>query len=265
MATASDIQRRLQFAIEAARAAGEITLRYFRNRNLLVERKADDSPVTRADREAESYLREQIHQAFPEDAVIGEEWGDTGGKSGFRWIIDPIDGTKSFIHGVPLYATLIGVEYQGRAVLGVDRIPATGECVYAARGSGAWYQQGDNPPEPARVSTCRSLREAAWVTSEVANFTKIGRREAYHRLEEATRLSRTWGDGYGYLLVATGRVDFMVDPLMEIWDAAAIQPIIEEAGGKFTDWAGQPTFASGNGVGSNGWLHEEILRILRTT
>lgn len=262
MAEAFEIQRRLDFAIKAARAAGEITLRYFQTQSLVVERKADDSPVTAADREAESYLRQRIHETFPDDAIVGEEWGQSGGGSGFRWIIDPIDGTKSFIHGVPLYATLIGVEYQGRAVLGVDRIPATAECVYAARGSGAWYQRGDEPPQPARVSACRDLSLAAWVTSEVANFHKVGRREAYHRLEDATRLVRTWGDGYGYLLVATGRVDFMIDPLMEIWDAAAIQPIIEEAGGKFTDWQGRATFTSGNGVGSNGWLHEAILRVL---
>lgn len=265
MGLAAEIQQRLQFALEAARMAGDITLKYFHAPDLAVERKADDSPVTLADREAESYLRERIHESFPQDAIIGEEWGISGGGNGFCWILDPIDGTKSFIHGVPLYATLIGLEYQGEAVLGIDRIPALDECVYATRGGGAWYQKGRRAPQPARVSQCQQLSQAAWVTSEVVNFHKVGRRNAYHRLEDATRLARTWGDGYGYLLVATGRVDFMIDPLMEVWDAAAIQPIIEEAGGKFTDWQGRPTFTSGNGIGSNGWLHDDILEILRTS
>ena len=264
MGAASEIQRRLDFAVEAARAAGEITLRYFRRADLIVERKTDDSPVTLADKEAEAYLRDSIHTKFPHDGIVGEEWGTDEGTSGFRWIIDPIDGTKSFIHGVPLYATLIGVECEGRAVIGVDRIPATGECIYAARGRGAWYQVGDDSPQPAQVSRCEQLSEAAWVTSEVFNFDKINRREAFHQLQSATRLFRTWGDGYGYLLVGTGRVDFMIDPLMEIWDAAAIQPIIEEAGGKFTDWRGRAVFTSGNGIGSNGLLHDQILQILRS-
>ncbi len=262
---ASEIQGRLDFAVEAARAAGEITLRYFRRADLAVERKADASPVTLADREAEAYLREAIHKRFPQDGIVGEEWGTDEGSSGFRWIIDPIDGTKSFIHGVPLYATLIGVEWEGRAVIGVDRIPATGEVIFAAKGRGAWYQIGEDPPQPARVSRCENLAEAAWVTSEVLNFDKINRREAFHRLQSATRLFRTWGDGYGYLLVGTGRIDFMIDPLMEIWDAAAIQPIIEEAGGIFTDWRGQPVFTSGNGIGSNGLLHNQVLDVLRGT
>lgn len=264
MSQASEIQGRLDFAVGAARAAGEITLRYFRRTDLAVERKSDDSPVTRADREAEAYLREVIHSRFPQDGIVGEEWGTDEGSSGYRWIIDPIDGTKSFIHGVPLYATLIGVECEGRAVIGVDRIPATGECIYAARGRGAWYQLGEAQPQPAHVSYCDRLAEAAWVTSEVLNFDKVQQREAFHRLQSATRLCRTWGDGYGYLLVGTGRVDFMIDPLMEIWDAAAIQPIIEEAGGRFTDWQGRPVFTSGNGIGSNGLLHDAILAILNT-
>ncbi len=254
------LRRRLDWAVKIAREAGEITLRYFGSK-IEVERKADDSPVTVADREAESHLRRRIAEAFPEDGIVGEEWGTAEGSGVYRWILDPIDGTKSFIHGVPLYGTLVGIVYEDRAVAGVARIPALEEAVYAAEGLGAWYVQGEAPPQPARVSSCDRLAEAAWVTSEVANFDHVGR-DAFFRLQEAARLVRTWGDAYGYLLVATGRVDFMIDPLMQVWDAAAVAPIIREAGGRFSDWNGVYSFSSGNGLGSNGLLHEEVLAVL---
>ncbi|NMC19561.1 MAG: histidinol-phosphatase [Thermogutta sp.] len=258
------LRRRLAWAVKIAREAGEITLRYFGS-NLEVEWKADDSPVTVADREAESHLRRRIAEAFPEDGIVGEEWGTAEGSGAYRWILDPIDGTKSFIHGVPLYGTLIGIVYEDRAVAGVARIPALDEGVYAAEGMGAWYVRGEAPPRPARVSSCDRLAEAAWVTSEVANFDHVGRRDAFFRLQEAARLVRTWGDAYGYLLVATGRVDFMIDPLMQVWDAAAVAPIIREAGGRFSDWKGVYSFSSGNGLGSNGLLHEAVLAVLAGT
>ncbi|MGQ9605991.1 MAG: histidinol-phosphatase [Thermogutta sp.] len=256
-----DLRRRLDWAVKIAREAGEITLRYF-GAKIEVERKSDDSPVTVADREAESHLRRRIAEAFPDDGVVGEEWGTAEGSGAYRWILDPIDGTKSFIHGVPLYGTLVGIVYQDRAVAGVARIPALEECVYAAEGMGAWYTRGEMPPQPARVSSCDRLAGSAWVTSEVANFDHVGRRDAFFRLQKAARLVRTWGDAYGYLLVATGRIDFMIDPLMQVWDAAAVAPIIREAGGRFSDWKGVYSFSSGNGLGSNGLLHDEVLAVL---
>ena len=254
------LDARLELAVDAALAAGRITLEYFRREDLQVERKGDDSPVTVADRQAEEHLRRRIGEVFPDDAVVGEELPDRPGNSEFRWIVDPIDGTKSFIHGVPLYGTLVGVEHRGQPAIGVINIPALDECVYAAIGGGAWYVCDDQPPRPARVSQCGTLAEGLFLTSEVATFDEIGRRDAYEQLEAATRLSRTWGDCYGYLLVATGRAEVMVDPVVAVWDLAALLPVIEEAGGTFTDWQGNRTFRSGNAVATNGRLHEDVLR-----
>ncbi len=260
---APDTAGRLKLAIEAGREAGNITLEYFRREDLQVERKEDDSPVTVADRNAEEHLRRRIIEAFPEDAILGEEMPDREGTSGFRWILDPIDGTKSFIHGVPLFGSLVGVEYQEESVLGVILIPGTEECVYAATGQGAWYLGDDRPPRPAKVSLCGSLAEGLFVTSEVATFDEVGRRDVYQRLEATARLTRSWGDCYGYLMVATGRAEVMVDPVAALWDLAAVLPVIEEAGGTFTDWQGRRTIRTGNSIATNAQVHEEVMAIVR--
>lgn len=260
---APDVTARLELAVEAAREAGEITLEYYRRDDLEVERKGDDSPVTVADRRAEQHLRERISEAFPEDAILGEEFPERPGSSGYRWILDPIDGTKSFIHGVPLYGTLVGVEREGESVIGVILIPALDECVYAAVGQGAWYVCGSDPPRLARVSDRAQLSEACFLTSEVGSFDDIGRRGVYDQLQAACRLTRTWGDCFGYLMVATGRAELMVDPVMQVWDAAAILPVIQEAGGTFTDWQGRPSTHSGQGIATNGRILDEVLAIVR--
>jgi len=261
--TAADLEPRLAFAVEAAREAGRLTLEYFRRDDLEVELKCDDTPVTAADRRAEEYLRRRIAEAFAADGIFGEELPERPGTSGFRWILDPIDGTKSFIHGVPLYSNLIGLEWEGQSVLGVIRIPALDECVYAARGLGAWYVQADQSPRRVHVSATPTLSKALFVNSEVVNFDKLGRRGAYDRLQAAARLTRTWGDGYGYLMVATGRADVMVDPVMALWDAAPLPVILEEAGGTFTDWQGRRTMHAGEGVATNGLLLDEVLELIR--
>ncbi len=264
-AKSSEVQVRLAWAVEAVREAGRITLDYFRRSDLTVERKQDDSPVTVADRGAEAFLREQIAERFPEDAVVGEEFKeqDHDGTSGFRWILDPIDGTKSFVHGVPLYSNLIGLQYDRKSVAGVIRIPALDEMVYAADGQGAWYVRGVADPVRAQVSATPELEKALFLTSEIEGFSQKGHFDVLNRLADATRVSRTWGDGYGYLLVATGRADLMVDPAMEVWDAAALLPILREAGGTFTDWTGEETVESGNGFATNGVLFEQVLPLLR--
>jgi histidinol phosphatase-like enzyme (inositol monophosphatase family) len=215
-----------------------------------------------ADREAEALLRRRITEQFPDDAIHGEELDDRPGRSGFRWILDAIDGTKSFIHGVPLYATLVAIEQEGQPVAGVIRIPALDECVYAAVGQGAWYVRGGDSPRPARVSECPRLAEGLFVTSEVASFDRKGLRAAYDRLQAVARLSRTWGDAYGYLLVATGRAELMVDPDMEVWDAGPMLPILSEAGGTFTDWRGRARIDSGNGVATNGRVFDEVMALV---
>ena len=260
---ASEIASRLELAIQAAGEAGRITLEYFRRDDLEVQRKQDDSPVTIADRQAEQHLRNRIAEAFAGDAVLGEELPDQSGTSDFRWIIDPIDGTKSFIHGVPLYGTLIGIEHEGEPVAGLIRIPALDECVYAVSGQGAWYVHGQKPPQPARVSKRSPLAQGLFVTSEVATFDEVVGRDVYDRLQKAARLSRSWGDCYGYLMVATGRAELMVDPVASVWDLAPMLPILEEAGGTFTDWQGRRSVRSGQGIATNGLILEEVLAIVR--
>jgi histidinol phosphatase-like enzyme (inositol monophosphatase family) len=249
-----------------ARAAGEETLKWFRQASLAVERKRDGSPVTAADRAAETLLREQIAAAFPDDAILGEELGEKPGTSPYRWVLDPIDGTKSFITGVPLYTTLVAVMEGDQPLLGVIHAPATGETVYAAAGDSAWYRRGNDEPVPARVSHVERLSEATFLTSEVGSFAPAGKKgvyPAFTQLETACRLTRTWGDAFGYMLVATGRADVMIDPEMNLWDAAALQPIIEGAGGHFSDWQGRPTVHTGNAVATNGRLAGLVLSITR--
>lgn len=261
----TDLTARLELALKAGREAGKITLEYFRREDLVVERKGDDSPVTLGDRKAEEHLRACIAERFPEDAILGEEFPERPGTSGFRWILDPIDGTKSFIHGVPLYGTLIGVEFEGHSVIGVDLIPALDECVYAAEGQGAWHTIGGSEPKRAQVSKTPRLAEGLFVTSEVGSFDATGRRSIFDRLSGTARLTRTWGDCFGYLMVATGRAELMVDPVINLWDAAAIQPILIEAGGTFTDFQGRPTIYSGEGIATNGLILEEVLAAVSRT
>jgi histidinol-phosphatase len=263
-----DIADRLDFAVEIAREAGEVTLKYFRRDDLQVDRKADTSPVTIADRSAEEFLRERIGRRYPDDGIIGEEFGTLEGKSGYQWILDPIDGTKSFIHGVPLYTTLIAVLHNGEPLLGVVHAPAVAETVYAAKGGGCWYMSGaDAKPRAARVSAVSKLSESLLVTTEIASFTthrKVDALDVFVKLQRAARLARTWGDGYGYLMVATGRAEVMVDPIVNIWDAAPLQTIIEEAGGHFTDWKGNATIHAGEAIATNGRVTEEVLAYTRS-
>ena len=259
----SDLKNRLELAVQAARRAGRLTLDYFRSADLAVELKDDDSPVTVADRLAEQCLRKCIGEAFATDAILGEEFDDKQGSSGFRWILDPIDGTQSFVHGVPLYSTLVAVEHGGESVIGVIYLPALDECVYAAVGCGAWHTIGNSPAQPAKVSGRKNLSQATFLTSEVDGFSNIGRHDVYMRLQSAARVCRTWGDGYGYTLVATGRADLMADPVMAVWDAGPLLPIMQEAGGSFTDWEGNPTIHSGQGLATNGLLLDEALKLIK--
>jgi histidinol phosphatase-like enzyme (inositol monophosphatase family) len=258
---ASEVARRLELANAAGQEAGRLTLRYFQQDNFEVERKSDASPVTIADRSAEQLLRERIAAAFPHDGIIGEEFGTVSGTSGFNWILDPIDGTKSFISGVPLYGTMVAIEHEGRALAGLVYIPGLDEGVYASAGNGCWHFRTGQQPRPVRVSRKSRLADGLFVTSQVDTFSRRGAIATYSALEKAAYITRTWGDCYGYLLVATGRAEVMVDPILNVWDAAAVQPIIEEAGGTFTDWQGQPTIHAGEAIATNGLLLAEVLAI----
>ncbi|MDG2222757.1 MAG: histidinol-phosphatase [Rubripirellula sp.] len=260
---------RLQAIVEVVQAAGHHTLTHFRGTNLTVDAKADDSPVTIADREAEQLVRNQITERFPDDTLQGEEFAEQSGTSDYRWIVDPIDGTKSFICGVPLYSTLLALEHEGKALAGAIFIPALGELLVAAIGRGCWYRNagrfpGDHPNDwnQARVSEKSEIDQAIFVTSQVDSFATRGAGDAYQQLEKAAWITRSWGDGYGYLLVATGRAEIMVDPVCNPWDVAAISPVLTEAGGQFTDWKGNPTTRGGDGLGTNGRLHSQALKFL---
>ncbi len=254
---------RLACAVELAKLGGRSTLDLFQSPNIDVERKGDNSPVTIADKRAEQMIRQALAQRYPDDGILGEEFGTQAGNNEYQWIIDPIDGTKSFITGVPLYSTLIGVVRDRRCMAGVIYIPALDEIAFAGQGTGAWYAAGDRPATRCSVSN-RTLSSGLFVTTQYDSFTKRGASEGYLKLEQAAYITRTWGDGYGYLLVATGRAELMVDPIANPWDLAAVQVVVEQAGGRFTSWSGQATVFDGDGVGSNGLIHDEVLAMLRS-
>lgn len=258
---------RLSAMLRIARAAGDHTLRYFGDQSLTVDAKSDDSPVTIADREAEQLVRREITAAFSEDTVQGEEFAEKSGQTSYRWVVDPIDGTKSFVCGVPLYSTLLALEKDGQPIGGVILIPALQQWVVAGIGHGCWHQKRHpdgsmSPWTRARVSNRTSLDQAVLVTSQVDSFDSRGAESVYKQLEKQCWITRTWGDGYGYLMVATGRADVMVDPICNAWDVAAILPVVCEAGGQFTDWKGERTVRGGDGVGTNAALHSDVLKVL---
>jgi histidinol phosphatase-like enzyme (inositol monophosphatase family) len=244
----AELNELLEFAVDLARGAGEITLQYFR-KEPETSKKSDGSYVTIADREAEAYLRRRIAEKFPDDGILGEEEGESQGRSGRRWILDPIDGTFAFVHGVPLYGVLIAVEISGQMSVGVVNIPALGEIVSAAKGLGCFLNG-----ERARVSNTAELKDALLLSTSFDRRTEL--------LQAKAKVSRTWGDCYGYVLVATGRADVMLDPVMNLWDCAPLLPIMEEAGGTFTDWHGVRTADGGNSIATNGVLFGEVMDIV---
>lgn len=240
------------FAVSAAWQAGRQTLAHYQT-GVAVDRKIDRSLVTEADRNAEALLRRLISARYPDHSIVGEEFGvDTRG-AGHRWIIDPIDGTNTFVRGVPFYGVLMALEIGGEYVVGVCYFPALDEMIAAARGAGCFWNG-----RRTRVSQVTSLAEAC-----VAYTDSRGMRErlatGWDTLQDATALQRGWGDCYGHCLVATGRADIMLDPRMNPWDCAALIPILQEAGGRFTDWQGRAVIDGGDAVSTNGALHGEIL------
>jgi histidinol-phosphatase len=244
------VQDLLEFAVAIAVEAGRSTLPHFRAVDLAVDRKADDSPVTAADREAEALLRARIRERFPRDAIIGEEGEDVPGTSGRTWSLDPIDGTKSFVHGVPLFSTLVACDDEEGPLVGVIHVPALGETTWAGRGAGCFHDDA-----PARVSAVAELPRAYVMTSGFEWWPPDLRLLA----DRAPFTMRTWGDGYGYSLVATGRAEAMIDPEAAPWDLAPLPVIIGEAGGRLTGVDGSPGIAAGSAIASNGLVHDDLL------
>ncbi len=243
---------------QVARLAGDIALGYFRSQ-LVVEAKADGSPVTIADRNAEQAAREWIEKRFPDDGILGEELGVTRPDAPRRWVLDPIDGTKTFIRGVPLWGTLVGLCAGERVLAGAAYFPAVGEMLAAAPGEGCWWNGAR-----CQVSSRATLAEATVLTTDERFPSDAGQREGWLRLAKRAAVSRSWGDCYGYLLVSTGRADVMVDGILSPWDAAALMPIIEEAGGVFTDWKGTRTAFGGSAVATNQGVAAESRLLLET-
>ena len=236
----------MQAVAEVARVAGDIALRAYRT-GLSVEIKSDGSPVTVADRAAESAAREWIGARFPADGILGEEHGEVRPDAARRWIIDPIDGTKSFVRGVPLWGTLIAVCEGEHVLAGAVYLPAAdGELIAAGRGCGAWHGG-----VRCRVSDTARISDATVLTTDPLFAHRPDRRDAWERVSADAAVSRSWGDCYGYVLVATGRADVMVDAALAPWDAAALMPVIEEAGGVFTSWEGVPTAFGRSAVATN--------------
>jgi histidinol phosphatase-like enzyme (inositol monophosphatase family) len=246
----------LAFARHVAEDAGRFALAHFRTA-LTVEYKSDRSPVTLADRGAEERMRTAIGNAFPADGILGEELGEASGSSGRRWIIDPIDGTQSFIRGVPLWGVLVGLEDRGECVVGVVALPALAETLWAARGGGAFVNG-----TPAQVSRATTLADATILTSDASPRHFGDKHAGFQRLLVRSARHRGWGDCYGYALVATGRAEVMLDPLMNAWDAAAVKPIIEEAGGTFCAWDGTPSIYGGSALAMPAALRAPVLDAL---
>ena len=242
----------MEAAVEIAQAAGTNTLPWFQAHDLAVERKTDGTPVTEADRATERIARELLTSRFPNDGVIGEEMAATPGSGDRTWYLDPIDGTKAFTRGVPLYSTLLAASDREGALLGVIHLPALGETVWAGRGRGCWWDG-----KPAHVSDRAELAGAYLMTSAVSHWPD----GVLERAMDARVGVRTWGDGYGYALVATGRADAMVDPTAAVWDLAPMPVILGEAGGSFTDLGGSPSADGGSGLATNGKIHDALLAL----
>ena len=249
----------LDVALEAAFAAGRRTLAHFQT-TLEVERKADHSPVTIADREAETVLRERLERAFPDHGIVGEEFGASRPGASHQWYLDPIDGTMSFVRGVPLYAVLVALEVDGRVEAGVAHFPALGETLAAATGGGTRWNG-----RRVHVRSTPSLEEAFVGFTDAASFAEHGRARAWGEVLARTAYRPGWSDAYGHALVASGRLDAMLDPVMHPWDCGPFPVLLREAGGRFGAWDGRETIHGGEAVSCSGalWPALEPLLALR--
>ena len=246
----------LEAVADVARLAGDVALRHFRS-GVTVEWKHDGSPVTIADREAERVAREWIERRFPSHGILGEEHGEVRPGAEYRWVIDPIDGTKTFVRGVPLWGTLVAIASGERVVAGAAYFPAVNEIVGAAPGEGCWWNG-----RRCSVSTVDTLANATVLTTDERFLKTPEHAGPWRALADRSAVARSWGDCYGYLLVATGRAEVMTDGIVGAWDTAPLLPIIEEAGGVFTDWRGRTTAFGGSAIATNAALAGEVRRML---
>ncbi len=258
----NDLQARLDFAVGAAQTSSKITLEYFAQSNLDQSTKHDGTPVTIADRACETDLRKRITNAYPDDSILGEEFDRKIGTSEYEWVIDPIDGTISFVQGVPLFGTMLACMYKGFPILGVIVMPSLNETVYAANKLGCWHTIKGSTPTRAQVSGVEKLDESLINTTSMSYFLTPQHRQLYEQLDTHAKHTRGWSDCYGWVLLATGRVDAMVEPVLSLWDFAAAIPIITESGGCWTDFSGHQSLDAGEMVATNGHLHKPIMNLI---
>ncbi len=243
----------LEVARKVARKGGEQTLEYFQ-KSIKVEHKDDESPVTIADRMAEEVMRTEIADHFPDHGVLGEELGQSNEEHNVQWILDPIDGTISFIHGVPLYTTLVGITVDQKPAVGVIYAPALDEMADGAVGIGAYFNG-----ESCHARRTANMKEATLLTTDLTHIKKHGYEHQFNKLHDECRYYRSWGDAYGHMMVATGRADIMLDPILNIWDAAALLPVVSESGAIFTGLNGESRIDAGNAVSATPGLHPQII------
>ena len=249
----------LNFAKQLAYRAGRITLSYY-SKGIQHDLKSDESPVTAADRAAEEFIRGEIEKTYPTHAIVAEEYGEKAGQENpFRWIVDPIDGTKSFLKGVPFYSVLIALEIEGVSRVGIVCFPALDEILYAADGLGAWWNG-----KRAHVSDVSKLKDAVFTYTSWSGFRTREREDVFERLHKECFFARGWGDAYGYHMVATGRAEIMLDAAIQLWDVAPFPPIFREAGGFFGSWDGQEGHTYGEGLAVNDALKPKILKLIRS-
>ncbi len=261
-----NLQPYLTFARQLAYRAGRITLSYY-NKGIQYDVKSDESPVTAADRATEQFIRGEIEKTYPSHAIVGEEFGNSpspqaplpkGEGKAFRWIVDPIDGTKSFLKGVPFYSVLIALEIEGVSRVGAVCFPALDEILYAADGLGAWWNG-----KRARVSDVKDLKQAVFCYTSWSGFRTKKRLDVFQNMHKECFFGRGWSDAYGYHMVATGRAEIMLDPGIKIWDVAPFPPIFREAGGWFGSWSGKEGHTHGEGIAVNGALKSKVLKMMR--
>ena len=262
-----DLASRVHCMREAASVAAHGTLALFQSDALRVESKGEAGPVTQADRAAEQSMRAAIAARFPHDGFLGEEYGTQSGTSGFTWVIDPIDGTVSFASGVPLYGTLLAIEQAQpdgslRVVAGVCEMPALRERVWAVEGCGAWWEREGHAPVRAQVRACADLSQALVTTTGSEYYRRSNRLPVLARLEATVGRMRGWSDCYALVLLATGRCDAAIDPVMNPWDCGPFDVIVREAGGVFTDWKGRPGIHGGDSLAAHAATHAAMLRCI---
>ena len=252
-----NLQPYLDFTTSLAYRAGRITLGYF-NTGIRPDFKANEEPVTVADRAAEEFIRAEIERVYPGHAIIGEEFGESAGNGNpFRWTVDPIDGTITFVRGVPLYSVLIGLEIEGVVKVGAAYFPALDEMIYAAEGLGCWWNG-----RRAHVSDTNSMAQACVCCSDFQHLSQKNSK-LVDQFEKQKSIMRTWADGYGYLLVASGRAEVCLDPYMQVWDCGPYPIIMKEAGGYFGSWSGEDGHAHGEALAINAALKPEVLKLMR--